>query len=256
MKKLLSIALCATAVSAFAAGESSAQTVLGEVGVTAITTSLSNAIVAVSYDDLAGDAGMVYSNLVKTTNLTVDDKLIQFSYDESAQGKYTSWVLKERTPGGAKYWEGQTEAYKGDTGLDVILTPPTADMVRGAVGTGIWLVRQHPENGAFYIYGKPATSMTSTTVAGKWTLIGNPTQAEKKIGTSATSDTVMVEKPTTGDQIVIPMPSDGRLCYYTFKEGKGWRTTDAEGKWVETPPTLGAGLGCWILTAEKTTINW
>ena len=259
MKKLLSIALCAAVVSAFA---ESTEVELGEVGVTAITTSLSNAIVAVSYDDLADDkGGMVYSNLVKTTNLTVNDKLIQFSYDESGAGKYTSWVLKEgTTSGGAKYkyWEGQPEAYKDDSGSDQLKISPAPDTVRGAVGSGIWLVRQNPidvngSTNSFYIYGKPAANTTSATVAGKWTLIGNPTQRTVQI----TADLFGSSELTEGDEIVVPLPPSGNLSRYTYSaQRRIWRTTDADGKWVNTPPALDAGLGCWIRTEKPASINW
>lgn len=87
MKKILSIALCAAAVSAFA---DPTKTEFGKVGVTAITSSLSNTIVAISYDDLAGGEGMVYSNLVKTANLTEGDRLVEFR-----DNKYTGWVLEK-----------------------------------------------------------------------------------------------------------------------------------------------------------------
>lgn len=258
MKKLLTIAFCAAVVSAFA---ESTEVELGEVGVTAITTSLSNAIVAVSYDDLADDkGGMVYSNLVKTTNLTVNDKLIQFSYDESGAGKYTSWVLKEgTTSGGAKYkyWEGQPEAYKDDSGSDQLKISPAPDTVRGAVGSGIWLVRKNPidvngSTNSFYIYGKPAANTTSATVAGKWTLIGNPTQRTVQI----TADLFGSSELTEGDEIVVPLPPSGNLGRYTYSATYGWRTTDADGKWVNTPPALDAGLGCWIRTEKPASINW
>ena len=254
MKKFLSIALCAATVSAFA--DPTETQLGGEIGVTAITTSLSNAIVAVSYDDLAGGSGMVYSNLVKTTNLTVNDKLIQFGYDDLDKGKYTSWVLKERTSGGAKYWEELTEAYKDDSGLDAVLTPPAAGLVSGAVGTGIWLVRQNPldaygNTNKFYIYGKPAPKLTTTLAAGKWNLVGNPTQGEVTITNNMVSDV------SDYDQLVIPVAPSGKLCYYTYLSGLGgWRTTDNDGQWTKTDPKLDGGLGCWIKTKNGGTITW
>lgn len=256
MKKILSIVLCAATASAFA---NPTEVVLGEVGVTAITTSLSNAIVAVSYDDLAdNEGGMVYSNLVKTTNLNVNDKLIQFSYDGSDKGKYTSWLLKEgTTSGGAKYkyWEGQAEAYKNDSGSDLLQTSPAPDTVRGAVGTGIWLVRQHPADGdtpiPFYIYGKPSTSRTVELAAGKWNLVGNPTTNEVTITEE------MVDGAVNYDQIVTPVAPSGKLCYYTFWSGSGWLKPNSDGTgWVAEPPKLGPGLGCWIKTKNAATINW
>ena len=244
MKKILSIALCAAAVSAFGA---STEALLGQVGVTAITSSLSNTIVAVSYDDLAGGTGMVVSNFVKTTNLTVGDQLAIFN-----NGEYTTWTLRQNGTDGPKYWEKNEKAFKVDAdGKLTVESGEASSDVTQAVGTGIWLVRQDVSK-PFYIYGKPVSNPTSTTVAGAWTLIGNPNQTgSKEFGIDT------VSKATDGDQIVVPVSPNGNLCYYTYKSTKGWRTTDGDGHWVDdAPPTLGAGLGCWILTKTASTINW
>lgn len=242
MKKLLSIALCATVASAFATDPEPAT--LGTVGVTAITTSLSNAIVAVSYDDLAGGEGMIYSNLVKTANLDVDDKLVEFR-----DGKYTGWVLAEDGQG-VKYWAEQAISYKDGSGKDTTFCSPTANSITNAVGTGIWLMRQNPTaNGvakSFYIYGKPSSKKTVSLAANTWTLVGNPNQEAKVV------EPTTITGATYGDQIVVPDPSSGRLCNYIFKGStKGWLKNGAG-----EAPTIGAGLGCWILTAEDATIAW
>ena len=249
MKKILSIALCAAAVSAFSA---STEALLGEVGVTAITSSLSNTIVAVSYDDLAGGTGMVCSNLVKTTNLTAGDMLVEFRDD-----KYTGWVLKEDEGTKVKYWKEQLGAFVDNAGKQLTLVGSSADTVTNTVGTGIWLVRQNPidTNGntnSFYIYGKPVTSPTSKTVADTWTLVGNPTQGTVEITAARFGQNELSE----GDEIVIPVAPSGELSRYTYSAKYGWRTTNADGKWVSTPPSLDAGLGCWIRTTKAASINW
>lgn len=238
MKKLLSIAFCAAVASGFADGEPSAnEAVLGTVGVTAITTSLSNVIVAVSYDDLAGGTGMVYSNLVKTANLTEGDRLVEFRND-----KYTGWVLEKS--GEVLYWKETTEVFQDASGKQITLQGSAAETVRGAVGTGIWLVRNKPTDSdenpiPFYIYGKSVSSLTSTTVAGKWTLIGNPTQGQVTIGPTTVPDV------QTGDQIVTA-EEDGKLHYHTF----------IGSQWTGSPITIDPGLGFWIKTQAETTITW
>ena len=241
MKKLLSIALCAAAVSAF--GDTIVS--LGQVGVTEINSGLSNTIVAVSYNDLAGGTGMVVSNFVKTTNLTKGDQLAIFN----GTGTYDTWTLEESTDG-VKFWAKSDVTFTVDaTGKLATGTGTAASDITQLVGTGIWLVRQNWTK-PFYIYGKPVTNPTSTTAAGAWTLIGNPNQTG--------SNRIVVSNPKDFDQIVIPNASNGTLCYYTYKSGKGWRTTDGD-HWVEekvNPPMLGAGLGCWIWTQETCTINW
>lgn len=257
MKKFLSIVLCAATASAFADGNpSNSETVLGTVGVTAITTSLSNAIVAVSYDDLAGGSGIVVSNFVKTTNLTKGDQLAVFS-----NGVYSTWRLEQVGDTGPKYWaKNEMEFTVGSDGKLKQGTGAAPSDVTQAVGTGIWLVRKNPTEGnvakPFYIYGKPATSKTSNIAPNTWTLIGNPRQTQVTIGTEEAVDTVVVQGAATGDQIVVPVPPNGELGYFTFKEGKGWRTTDGTGAWSSAPLTLDPGLGCWIHTASDATIEW
>ena len=253
MKKLLSIALCTAVASAFAAGEPPTAE-LGTIGVTAITTPLSNAIVAVSYDDLAGGSGMVYSNLVKTTNLTVGDKLVQFSYDGSDKGKYTSWVLAEGGSGDSKYkyWKEQTEFYKDDSGNDSQLISPTPDTVRGAVGTGIWLVRQNPidvngSTNSFYIYGKPVDSQVSTPVAGKWTLLGNPKQTDAKPTISGMADGDMIQSPTVRGMLNVYKYNGTSKMWVYWNESNEPAETDA--------PKSPAGLGFWYVSTAEGSIE-
>lgn len=251
MKNLLTIALCAAAVSALA---DPTEVELGEVGVTEIRSALSNTIVAVSYDDLAGGTGMVCSNLVKTTNLTKGDMLVEFR-----DNKYTGWVLAEDTETQVKYWQERLETFVDNAGNQLSFVGSSADTITNAVGTGIWLVRQNPtakttdgreEPVPFYIYGKPAENPISNIASNKWTLIGNPKQEEVTISADK------VVGASYLDELVVPAEG-GKLCRYQFKDGKGWRTTGSDGKWVDNaPPKLDAGLGCWILTQKDASIAW
>ena len=244
MKKLLSIALCAMAVSAF--GETVAE--LGQVGVTAITSSLQNTIVAVSYDDLAGGSGMVVSNFVKTANLEEGDQLAIY-----VNGEYTTWRLAMN--GSVKYWEKNTATFTiGSDGQQTTGKGEPASDVTAAVGTGIWLCRKTPPTGSFtfYIYGKPSTAKTITTTSGKWNLVGNPTQGDVLI-------TAAIAPGSNNDEILVP--GESGLMTYLYKDGAnnnqgGWlRAKDAAGNWGD-PPTIKAGMGFWIKTAKKVTINW
>lgn len=254
MKKILSIVLCAAAASAFAEGEpSDNEAVLGTVGVTAITTSLSNAIVAVSYDDLAGGSGIVVSNFVKTTNLTVNDQLAVFGSD----GTYSTWTLKQVGDQGPKYWDKNEMTFTVDSDGKLTQGNGTASSeVTQAVGTGIWLVRQEPiaANGStntFYIYGKPSTSMTSNLAAGKWNLVGNPKQEAVTINGSK------INGISKGDELVAPIEPAGLLCRYEYTtEEKGWRKVGKNNEWEYVSPVLQPGLGCWIRTANTASITW
>lgn len=247
MKKILSIALCAAAVSAF--GET--VTVLGQVGVTAITNSLSNTIIAVSYDDLAGGPGMVVSNLVKTTNLTKGDQLAVFNGGTGMGGIYDTWVLAENA-NGALYWEKSDKTFTVEAdGQLKEGTGTAASGITNAVGTGIWLVRQNPidTNGntnSFYIYGKPVSNPTSTTVAGNWTLIGNPKQEQIDL------KDVSVKGVASGD-LIVAIDANGKPQYY-INNGTGW-IANIGGTATSLGP-IGAGMGVWIKTDAEATIQW
>ena len=251
MKKLLSIALCAAAVSVF--GDTETGTQLGNaIGVTAVTSSNKNTIVAVSYEDLdpSIQSGIAISNLVKTANLTVGDLLMIY-----VNGKYSTWTLQqdEAGEGKPKYWaktditltvneDGSQTNGSGSEASDVIC----------GVGTGIWLVRNNDyvpgEEFTFYIYGKPASTLTSEIVGGEWNLVGNPRQTEVDLGTDK------VDKAKTLDQIVA-IDGNGHSVYYMFKTGKGWQATDVDGTAIRLQP-IAAGHGLWIRTAENATISW
>ena len=245
MKKLLSIALCATAVSAFA---DPAEAVLGQVGVTEINSGLSNTVVAVSYADLSTGGELAISNLVKTTNLTAGDQLAAFS-----NGKYEVWTLVQLVKDvGPKFWQkSATKYFVDDKGLLTSETGTEASLVTQAVGTGIWLVRKDPSK-PFYIYGKPSTTTTFKTLANTLMLVGNPRQE-----TSVQILAGTVTNPTQFDQIVT-VDANGKLCYYTYLDSKvGWCTTDSNGDWeMDKHPTIPAGCGCWIRTQKEATINW
>ena len=253
MKKLLSIALCAAAVSAFGDTATPIEQSLGTVGVTAISSTLKNTIVAVSYDDLADGPGIVVSNFVKTTNLDAGDQLAVFS-----NGKYETWTLDEPIKGGPKFWKkNETEFFVNGKGVLESEEGTEASLVSRSVGTGIWLCRaeQPKESFTFYIYGKPVSSSTSTTVAGAWTLVGNPTQ-----GAIDLKD-IKIDGVANYDQIVA-IGENGKPTYYSYKKNiddKGttvnaWQRNN--GGVPELLPPIGAGLGVWIRTASDATIHW
>lgn len=252
MKKLLSIVLCAATASTLAADETAAtEAVLGAVGVTEITSSLQNTIVAVSYDDLAGGSGMVVSNFVKTTNLTEDDQLAIFNNGEGGE-IYDTWVLRKNDQG-VLYWAKNDKTFYVDANGLREGEGTSASAVTNAVGTGIWLCRKEKPSGSFkfYIYGKPSSATTFTTTAGALMLVGNPKQVQVTVGPTT------VTGAEQGDQVVA-VDEAGKLCYYTFLNStKGWCTTKADGSWdFDKHPKLPAGCGCWIRTAKVATINW
>lgn len=233
MKKLLSIALCAAAAAAFADEIS-----LGKVGVTRIAAQ-ANTIIAVSYQDLAsGDVAI--SNLVKTTNLAVGDQMAVFN-----DGVYETWTLAEGDGDAPKpkYWDKNAAQYKLDVNGDLVVDEgKSASIVTKSVGTGLWIIQKsNPIQEFVYLYGKPSAVATSTTVAGKWTLIGNPLQVAATPVITGVADT---------DQIVA-VGTNGKLKYFDYKEGKGWR----DGAKVAMP-AFQPGIGCWVRSTAAKTVTW
>lgn len=237
MKRILSIVLCAAAVAAFGEGTPVTNVTFS---IYPVSSTLTNTIVAVSLRGMDGEPVAV-SNLVKTANLTEGDKLYTFE-----DGKYEEWKLA----GGAwvkvekKYTMSRTGTLVQDTGAD-------ASTVTRAVGSGIWLVRSDKWDGeefTFYLYGKPESAPVSTTVAGAWTLIGNPTTQPVTIGSG------ILENISADDEIVM----ENRKRYTWWNAVIGWITTDASGVLVQAnpQPALGAGHGCWIKTKSVATITW
>ena len=184
---------------------------------------------------------MVYSNLVKTTNLTVGDRLVEFRND-----KYTGWVLAES--GKVKYWKEEIEYFQDASGEKSNGSSPMADTVRGAVGTGIWLVRKEPTDKdgnaiPFYIYGKPVSDPKTTIVGDAINLVGNPTT------NSVILTTGMLSGAATGDKIEVPGGTGvlGRQAY--SYDGTTWKTTDpATHLRVDGFPTIPANEGFWYVT--------
>ena len=241
MKKLLTIAVCASAVAAFA----TTNVTCGTVGVTAVTSSLTNTVVAVSFTDLASSGNITVSNIVKTANLAVDDILYVFG-----GSSYESYTLKES--GGVKYWDKTVNYTLGSGGLTASESV-AASVATLAVGQGLWLVRGPNWDGkefTFYIYGKPANARTVSVSAGS-NLIGNPTA-------SAVSPTV--SGASTGDQVQIPQNYTFPRTYTWDGDKKKWRYTDpGSRKKVECDalPEIPAGTGFWyVAKGTSTTISF
>ena len=242
MKKILLVAAIASTFMAFAeeseapaGGGTANATEVQQIGITAITTSRQSVIVAFSYTGVTAD------KLVKTTNLTVGDELHGFVNDE-----YTTWTLLENETTGSKYWEANyestTNGTKGGT--------PAVDFLQ-PVGTGIWLVRQHPTDNTgsaipFYIYGTPATDKTIKVSAGTTRLIGNPNSTP-----TSTSPTII--DAAAGDAIYIP--NGKAFTKYTYGSNKKWNKGFTE---LENPPTFDANTGAWYESkgTENVTIEW
>lgn len=244
MKKILSLAACASALLAF--GDAVESDVIATVGVTKINSGLQNTILAVSYGDLESGSIKIES-LVKTTNLKADDELRVYSGNS-----YSSWTLDEN---GGKWVAPATfskDANGDDSsglGADAKTTVP--------VGVGIWLMRKSGdwENTPFYIYGAPITTKTVDLKAG-WNLIGNPTQTEADL---SKLEAVVGDRILDSSRKEYTLDSEG--WYYTETSTttttiRGEERTVVKTTKIHETPAIDAGLGFWYYAQTARTINW
>ena len=227
--------LCGLSILAGAAIAEQTESVIGQVGVTAVTSNQKNTIVAVSFGDLATGGNIKAADLVSTQNLTEGDQLC--IYDGS---KYETWKLED----GA--WREADQTFSQDANGDSQGVGSPASGKEMSVGQGFWLCRKDTPSGAFtfYIYGKPVTAQTSTTTAGVWTLVGNPTQA------SVVLDDIAMDGVAKHDSIVI-IDSQDRHVMYDYSKKNSWTVSGSSEK-LEIP----AGTGFWMKTASACTIRW
>ena len=235
MKKLICGFLCVAVGVALADVES----VVATIEVRAITSSLTNTIVAIPGLDLATGDDLAISNMVKTTNLAAGDKLVAFDGE-----RYETWTLRED---GGKHWEKTSQkitisASGAESGVGT-----AASLYTLPVGKGIWLSRTASGTSSpFYVYAQQPASTGTTIAAGvKAALVGNPTATDK-----APTVLDMVD----GDQIAVPQA--GTLKQYTYiTELGGWRSGASK-----TLPSIAAGTGFWYIpstnSAHQVSITW
>jgi uncharacterized protein YaiE (UPF0345 family) len=226
MKKLLSIALCAAAITSFA-DDPSAE--IADLGVTVVTipANQTNTIIAASFNDVATPAnGVSINNLIKTaTGLAKDDQLMIIR-----NGSYQTWKWSGTA------WEKPTTVGESSSALD-----PTTTVTQGE---GIWFVRSTATSQVtLVLYGAYASAASATVSAGKWALIGNPTVADFSFD----------GKGAKGDQIIAV--SSGSLKTYLRKSSQ-WKSTTDGVTFTVGAPTVAPGVGIWYYSASGTTIDW
>ena len=219
MKKLLSIAIAALAAAVVA------DTTGNEVGVTKVTTTNVNTVVAVSYTKLADGTAIPVGQLVKAKNLPSGTQLYTY-----VDGQYAAFVRNNAGTG----WDAGT----GNN------TPPETL----ANGSAIWIVLPEPPavSQDIYIYGKYEASVSQTVSAGA-NLLANPLQ---------TSATLNVE-PVKGDIIQIPN-DNGVTDQYMWTQKK----SEAAPSWhknnvIAELPAIPAGVGFWyVRKSGSANVSW
>lgn len=196
-------------------------------------------LVAVPFVGYAeGNTAIKVTDLVATTGLPAGTKL-----RVAKAGGYDVYVLN------AGKWEPSTALSINENGGAVETTSGSSDGAVASQGDSFWLIipaNETKPNGFTLIGQMPSSATGSRDLeSGKWNLIGNP-----GVGTYQLN----VAEAAFGDQAVI-ITAEGKQCRYTYKPGKGWRTQDSSGGWIQEPLTLSPGFGCWILTAG-TKVTW
>lgn len=234
MKKLLTIAMMAGAMSAMAVESSNT------FGILRVDSSAAQTIVSVPWEGAGGGAIKV-KDVVKTANLTIGDKL--YYYDTTEQTpSYKMWALTENG------WEGATTVANGITP-----TKGTEDDTL-ARGGAIILVRQNPTKvvdgetvaNPFYLYGQynstqPTISVSRNASNVTYTLIAPPSANSVALNSGTWTNA------TTGDQIILP---SGQPLYWKDTTDK-WctLTTNLETgdeTYTSYATPIPAGEGVWM----------
>lgn len=232
MKKILCGIFCASAGAALAV-----QSTVTTIDVIEVRSDLTNVVIAIPGLDLAG-GNLAISNLVKTMNLDVGDKLIAFNNDN-----YECWTLSA-----SKKWESTSGYLQDDSGRRVDLTSSPASDTRMLKGQGIWLSRSNPSAARpVYIYGAHANS-TATSVTGiKPVLVGNPTLAAASPSISGCA---------VNDEVAFPEFGKKMLTRYKYREDTHQWFSGCV--YTNSLPAFDAGTGFWYIPASSAnvTISW
>ena len=187
MKKLLSAAVAAVSIAAMADINYSPT-----IGVTQITTTNKNTIVAVPFTSLAGDTAISVKDLVCTNGIDVGSWIYVFK-----DNSYKAWQLADTG------WAAATTAVEGDSGYSI---PATGDENVASPGA-IWVIlKDAPQAGtpkSIYIYGNYTNQATQVTVAAGNNLIANPLQSDANITIATSEAQIPVLRNQLGDNIDI-----------------------------------------------------
>lgn len=257
MKSILAVGYAILAGSLLADGASE-EVVQGqnELGVLVVTTTTKNTIVPIAFTELSNGGDMNIADFVKTQNLKAGDQVMVFTDRDD----YETWRLTG-ADGENKTWEKLESNFSLDAeGKQSQSAGNEAVGVTKTVGSGVWLIlgdnRAASNPVTFYLNGKPVSSKTTTTQAGKWNLLGNPNETGSFSGFT----------PVVGDQIAIPVDNGFRTyrCRVRVKDGDPqwfYETYKSENETatatkVYEAPSVDAAKGLWYYTQDSQTINW
>lgn len=215
--------------------------------------------------EVDGNGPIVVSNLLKTTNLTLGDRL--YVYNTSG-GNWNAYELVEA--GGNRYWNACNVASVNVDGTSISASAPDFGSTIN-VGQGVFLVRQSTAN-PFYAFGQVQTGAVVTAISAGANLIGAPfgtnynfaaaglyTDAACTTPYTPVSPSELNTRPlpsgkvvtnsvyAAGDKLVV-IATDGKPSEYLYENG-AWGSAGNNGE-----PVIPAGIGCWYYKDGGSTV--
>lgn len=233
MKKLLTIAMMAGAMSVMAVESSNT------FGILRVDSTAAQTIVSVPWA-AAGGGNINVADVVKTANLNNGDKL---HYYNTTTKKYRVWELTNGE------WVEAKDAQD-----------PAADAPTLARGNAIILERFAPQDGSiancFYLYGQYTNAAASTEcVANGYTLLAPPSTEDTNLNNKTWSNV------NENDNIVLA--NGTLLSYRNNKWGKLTKTINESTGVIEESvntnvATIAAGEGAWYISKGTTapSVTW
>ena len=243
LHSIVSVGVMALAAAAFADGEYTDGKVCGWMR---IDSTLPITAVGVPWVDVGNPANNVkVADLVKTDNLTTDDKLYVYN-----NGTWLFYQLNS-----SKEWVAGSTANSSVTPVTAG-EPDTATIARGQA---LYLERSSYSD-PFYVYGADGAAIASTTLTGatKYLVASPKAEAFQVVNAKISGATAKTRRG--GDQIIVPLDG-GNTRIYTLVNSK-WGYVGADGRVEEgaagyLPVPLGTGV--WYVTGSadnSITITW
>ena len=221
--------------------------------------------------EVDGNAPIVVSNLLKTTNLDLGDRLYVYNTDAATEeNRWNAYQLAEDGSGN-RYWDACAVANVSPDGFSTISASKPADGSTINVGQGVFLVRKSTSN-PFYAFGQVQTGAVVTAISPGANLIGAPFGTEYNFAAAGLYTDAACTTPYTpvspseldtrtlpsgkvvtnsvyaaGDKLVV-IATDGKPSEYLYENG-AWGSAGANGD-----PVIPAGIGCWYYKDGGSTV--
>lgn len=240
MKKTILLSSLFAVGAAFAATEVDSGNAVGALDLSVSNNVQQQTLISVPFVGYEDGGAVKVKDMVKTSNLADNSKL----YVADGNGGYHTWKLDN----GA--WVADKKVAIDVGGQPSASDTDRQDTVTVNRGDSFWLepvFAKSATSGTIYLLGQKGDGAGSSSAAAQWNLLGNASVSPVTLSNESTSGF------SDGEQVVVQV--NGKLRYYTYKSGKGWRYTTG-GKWSSNPLTIAAGQGFWYRAVGSKTIDW